>query len=108
MTIKEKLMDYLIENHIGAENAVNGGKLSAACGVSNRVLRNAINELRAEEEPICSNSSGYFYASSASEVAVTMAHLASRSREMIKAREGLNRAKSHFPIEETSPLGGNK
>ena len=106
MTLKQQIHDFLHDYHVGADNAVYSRKLCSVCGVSSPLLRRTINELRVDGTPVCSDSNGYFFAANTREIDITMAHLASRSNEMIKAREGLARAKESFVGEGLSEEDG--
>lgn len=96
MPVKEKLNNYLRDYHTGADNALLGYRLCSVFGLTSSLLRRNINELRVEGHPVCSDSNGYFYAACPEEIDITIAHLASRSREMNRAMEGLIRAKAGF------------
>ena len=95
-TTKDLLIEYLKNNSIGAENALSGRRLSSIFGVTSPDIRRIVNALRNEKHPVCSDSSGYFYASSTQEIDMTIAHLASRTRQMNRAIKGLYSAKSAF------------
>lgn len=104
MTVKMKIIDYLKDYHVGADNALLGSRLCSIFGLASSLLRKSINELRVEGYPVCSDSNGYFYAGCPEEIDITIAHLASRSREMDYAKEGLRRAKDNFGKErDTDP-----
>lgn len=96
MTIKKKILAHLKDHHVGADNALLGSRLCSIFGLTSSLLRKSINELRVEGYPVCSDSNGYFYAGCPEEIDVTIAHLASRSREMDHAKNGLRRAKAEF------------
>jgi len=96
MTVKKKILNYLREHHVGADNALLGKRHGSIFGLTNLLLRKNINGLRVEGYPVCSDSNGYFYAGCPEEIDVSIAHLASRSREMARAKEGLRRAKDDF------------
>jgi len=93
---RDLLLEHLKNNSIGAENALSGRRLSSIFGVTSPDVRRIVNTLRSDKQPVCSDSSGYFYASSTQEIDMTIAHLASRTRQMNRAIKGLYSAKSAF------------
>jgi len=95
-TAKDFILEYLKKYSIGAENAASGRKLSSMSGVTPSDIRRVVNELRSEKHPVCSDSNGYFYASSVQEIDMTIAHLASRVKQINKAKDGLYGAKIIF------------
>ena len=86
--VLKRLKDY----HTGQENAVSGPELSKSLGISNRELRQRINNLRQSEHPICSGDNGYFYARTNEELRRTIQQLTSRIRNIDEAKQGLIRA----------------
>lgn len=93
---KEKLLACIRNSHVGASNAISGRQLCEYFGLTGSLVRKLINKLRIEGEPVCSDGNGYFYASTLKEIEATIAHLSSRSREMMNAEEGLRKAKEKF------------
>lgn len=58
-----RIYDYLKENHVGKENAISGADLSAKFDISQRKLREVINEIRNSQELekiVASSNTGYF------------------------------------------------
>lgn len=96
MSTKAAILNYLMHNHIGSENAIRAKKLCKYMGLTNKLLRKALNELRAEGQPICSDSNGYFYAANVDEIDHTISHLDDRAKEMDIARKGLEKSKASF------------
>jgi len=93
--VLKRLKDY----HTGHGNAVSGPELSKSLGISNRELRQRINNLRKAANPICSGDEGYFYAQTNEELSHTIRQLMSRVRNIADAKNGLLRAKAQFDIE---------
>lgn len=58
-----RIYDYLKTNHVGRENAISGAVLAEKFNISQRKLREIINEIRNSQELekiIASSNSGYF------------------------------------------------
>lgn len=66
--INEKFLDYLKRNHTGEDKAVQSKCLEIRFHLSNRKIRDIVNTLRCEGQPICSYDGGYFYAENENEV----------------------------------------
>ena len=96
MPVKQKILEYLLDYHRGAENAIMGRRLCSVFGISFSLLHQAIGELQADGYPVCSSLNGYFYALTPEEVDHTIAHLTSRIQEMGLAKDGLVLARDHF------------
>lgn len=61
----------------------------AAFHVKGTELRRAVNRLRCDGYPICSDATGYFYAARQSEVRATVAQLTGRISKIAAATKGL-------------------
>jgi len=85
----ETLCLYLRKYHKGQKNAVSSRELESAFYVTGRNLRRAINRLRCNGHPICSNENGYFYAAQPSEISATIAQLTGRISKIAAAKNGL-------------------
>lgn len=96
MTTKTTILDHLTKNHVGAGNAILAGRLCTQMGITGRLLHRAINELRIEGHPICSDTNGYFFAGCVEEIDDTISHLTNRAHEMEIARDGLSKSKDSF------------
>ena len=58
-----RIYDYLKENHVGKENAISGADLADKFNISQRKLREVVNEIRNSQELekiIASSNNGYF------------------------------------------------
>ena len=75
--------------HQGQENAASSRELEAAFHVQGVELRRAVNRLRCDGYPICSNANGYFYAARLSEIKATIAQLTGRISQIAAAKSGL-------------------
>lgn len=91
-----RLLIKLKRYHAGAINAVSSKELEAAFFVSGKKIRDAVNELRQDGEPICSDRNGYFYAITEMEVNRSIRQLSSRIRSIAKAQRGLMTAAAKF------------
>lgn len=89
---KDALLHYLKQRHTGRQNAVSSPLLEALFAVSGRKLRQAINTLRCENHPICSDENGYYYAATEAELTDTIRQLSSRISKIAGAKNGLVRA----------------
>ena len=83
------LCEYLKKYRRGQESAASSRELEAAFHVKGTELRRAVNRLRCNGYPICSNSTGYFYAARQSEIRATIAQLTKRISKITAARNGL-------------------
>lgn len=87
------LCEHLRKYHRGRENAASSKELEVAFHIKGAELRRAVNRLRCDGHPICSDATGYFYAARRSEVKATVAQLTGRISKITAARSGL--LKSH-------------
>ena len=83
------LCEHLKQFRRGQESAASSKELEAALHVKGVELRRAVNRLRCNGYPICSNSTGYFYAARQSEIKATVAQLTKRISKITAARNGL-------------------
>lgn len=94
--VKEYLLRLLQNHHVGAENFVQSCELEKAFGVGGTTLRQMVNKLRCEGQPICSDANGYFYAQTITEVELTSSQLLSRIKKIINAVYGLILSQQNF------------
>jgi biotin operon repressor len=85
----EDILMYLRNNHTGAENFATSAKIERVFGIRNRAVRQIINKLRCDGQPICSDVNGYFYAKNQDEVNDTITQLLSRTKQISHAAQGL-------------------
>ena len=78
------LCEHLKLFHRGQESAASSRELEAAFHVKGTELRRAVNRLRCNGSPICSNATGYF-----SEIKATVAQLTGRISKISAAAKGL-------------------
>ena len=90
------MLNCLKRRHFGRANAVKSPVLEARFGISGRVLREAVNELRCNGHPVCSDENGYYYASSEAELLATIRQLNSRISKIAKAKNGLVRTAKKY------------
>ena len=86
---KALILAYLSKSHCGQDKAVTSKEMEYLFGIRGSEIRQIINALRCEGNPICSDAAGYYYAKSESDVKHSIAHLHSRAMKIIKARNGL-------------------
>lgn len=87
--VDKALCEHLKQYHRGQECAASSKELEAAFHVKGTELRRAVNRLRCDGQPICSNENGYFYAARQSEVKATVAQLTGRISKIAAATKGL-------------------
>lgn len=85
----DDLLSFLRSNHTGSENPAPSVRLERVFGINGVAVRQIVNKLRCEGQPVCSNASGYFYAKSCEEIDNTVEQLLSRSRSINSAAQGL-------------------
>ena len=87
--IDKALCEYLKKHRRGQESAASSRELEAAFHVKGTELRRAVNRLRCDGHPICSDATGYIYAARQSEVRATVAQLPGRISKIAAATKGL-------------------
>ncbi len=87
--IDKALCEYLKQYRRGQESAASSKELEAVFHVKGTELRRAVNRLRCDGHPICSDATGYFYAARQSEVRATVAQLTGRISKIAAATKGL-------------------
>ena len=90
--VDKALCEHLKKYHQGQESAASSKELEAAFHVKGTELRRAVNRLRCNGHPICSDATGYFYAARQSEVRATVAQLTGRISKIAAATKGLLRS----------------
>ena len=83
------LCEHLKKYHRGQERAASSSELEAAFHIQGVELRRAVNRLRCDSYPICSDANGYFYAARQSEIKATVAQLNGRISKVAAAAKGL-------------------
>ena len=87
--VDKALCEHLKKYHRGQESAASSKELEAAFHIKGAELRRAVNRLRCDGQPICSNENGYFYAARQSEIRATVAQLTGRISKITAAKNGL-------------------
>ena len=87
--IDKALCEYLKKYRRGQESAASSKELEAAFHIKGTELRRAVNRLRCNGYPICSDATGYFYAARQSEIGATVAQLTGRISKIAAATKGL-------------------
>ena len=85
----EDVLLLLRDNHTGTENAVPSAKVERAFGINGVTLRQIINKLRCNGQPVCNDVNGYFYAKNRDEINNTVTQLLSRTKKISDAAQGL-------------------
>jgi len=92
----EALLRYLKQRCTGRQNAIKSPALEALFRVRGASLRKAVNALRCEGHPICSDEYGYYYAATEAELTATIRQLGSRISRIAGAKNGLVRAAERY------------
>jgi hypothetical protein len=85
----KQILNYLKQNHKGANKAVQSRGLEFRFQMSGRKIRDIVNTLRCDGHPICSDDGGYYYAVSEEEVMGSIRQLSSRIEKIADAKNGL-------------------
>lgn len=78
----------------GAENRITSREITSQYGINGSVVREQVNDLRSQLVPVCSDKHGYFIATKPEDVDYTIAQLTSRINNIIRARDGLIKART--------------
>jgi biotin operon repressor len=104
LEVEKQILEHLKRYHTGRVRAVSSPFLEARFHIRGATLRGYINALRSDGNPICSDETGYYYASSGQELSATIRQLSSRIGKIAGAKNGLVRAMSLFPDESQISL----
>ena len=86
---KNLLCSNLKKYHMGAEHSISGKELEYVIGVDRDTIQKMVHQLRMEGVPICSSSSGYFYAQTRQELAETVARFNKHITTMVQTESRL-------------------
>ena len=104
-SITDEFLTYLKNNHKGREKAIQSRSLEKKFQVNNRNIRNIVNALRCDGNPICSDENGYYYAANKKEVLRSISQLDSRIDKIAEAKNGLAHSLGSFKeSKQTRPL----
>ncbi|TCL74201.1 HTH domain-containing protein [Hydrogenispora ethanolica] len=91
--LKKKVLNILKANCNGRQNAYTATRLAEHVGISERVVRKVIHELRQERVPVISSPgwpySGFFLPTSEIEARQSMTHFYTRFQQMHEAIDGI-------------------
>ena len=87
--IENALCKYLETHHRGASKTISSKKLEVVFSVTGAEIRRAVNALRCACQPICSDTSGYYFGETQKEIMSTVAQLNGRVQKIAMARDGL-------------------
>jgi len=87
--VSDDVLIYLRSQHIGAENAVSSKYIEYFFDISGVEVRQIVNKLRCDGQPVCSNVNGYFYAKNSNEINNTIQQLLGRTKKIADAVQGL-------------------
>lgn len=91
--------DYFREHHYGRNNAIYGPELARIFNVSERGIRERVNTMRMDGNPICSGPVGYFWAATKDEIVKAIDQLDHLKNGIENARAGLVKALENFDEE---------
>ena len=89
LNIENALCKYLETHHRGASKTISSKKLEVVFSVTGAEIRRAVNALRCACQPICSDTSGYYFGETAEEIMATVSQLSGRVQKIAMARDGL-------------------
>lgn len=98
VNIESSVCCFLRDNHTGRKNAASSKTLEAVFHVKGSEVRKIVNSLRCTGHPVCSDSTGYYYAATQDEVNATVAQLSSRIDKISSARDGLLAARKQSAL----------
>ena len=87
--IENALCEYLKMHHKGVNKTVSSKKLEIVFSVTGAEIRRAVNALRCSCQPICSDTSGYYFGETTQEIMATVSQLNSRVQKIAMALDGL-------------------
>ena len=87
---KQELLELLKIINKGKSNSITSHELCDYLEVKSNDVRIMVNTLRREGHPICSDSTGYYYAGNKKEIEATINQLQSRVKGINDAIKGLN------------------
>ena len=103
--VDDDVLIYLRGQHTGSENAVPSAKIECLFGISGVAVRQIVNKLRCEGQPVCSDANGYFYAKSKDEINGTISQLLGRTAKINAAARGLVLSQRAFSNERAVIAG---
>lgn len=89
LNIENALCKYLEKHHKGASKTISSKKLEVVFSVTGAEIRRTVNALRCACQPICSNTTGYYFGETQKEVMATVGQLNGRVQKITMARDGL-------------------
>ena len=89
LNIENALCEYLKKHHKGASKTISSRKLEVVFSVTGAEIRRAVNALRCACQPICSDTSGYYFGETKKEIMGTVTQLNGRVHKIAMARDGL-------------------
>ena len=84
----DDILSLLRDRHTGAENFVRSVEIERSFDIKGVAVRQAVNRLRCNGQPVCSNADEYFYAKNANEINDTITQLLGRTKKIIDAAQG--------------------
>jgi biotin operon repressor len=94
--ISNSILDYLRNRHTGNQNAVSSTEIENIFNIGGAALRECVNKLRCDGQPVCSDINGYYYAGSVSEINRTIRQLNGRIKRINAAAQGLASSRNIF------------
>ena len=88
LTLAENILRYLQMSHTGHNRAVKASTLAAHFGENERVVRDAIHELRAQHYPVCSDVAGFWWPTSREDAGPGIHWIVARFKPLREAYDG--------------------
>lgn len=93
MSTEADIVEYLREYHNTENKAIKGRELCELFNLHSKQVRNLVNVMRQNGEPICSSNYGYWYSHNPDDLDRTIKRLDEQVKNMSFAIEGLYKAK---------------
>ena len=85
----DDILTFLRDKHTGAPNAVPSARIESIFDINGATVRQSVNRLRCNGQPVCSDVNGYFYAKNSNEINETISGLLGRTKKITDAAQGL-------------------
>jgi len=101
--IVDRFLRTLKDMHTGRDKAVRSGEIESGLEIPGTTVRAMVSYLRTGDqkegrppEPICSDSSGYWYAEDPEDINKTMSHIRERRNQLNRVLSGLYQARENL------------
>ena len=97
-SVAEAFEEFLKKYHSGESRAIKATEINKTIPLSPRQIREVVSHLRLNGVPICSGSTGYYYAATTEELAKTKAFMVSHANAMLAAVEAMSEKENTLAI----------